>query len=91
MATEQRRDRSKAFGNTERIQLIRCLNRPKSVSDLLEQCTLSQSALSQHLKVLRDAGVVTTTREGRRVMYEVTSKKMLTTANLLFEIITTNN
>ena len=41
----------------------------RSVNELLEGFAISQPALSQHLKVLRDAGLVTVRREGRRRIY----------------------
>jgi DNA-binding transcriptional ArsR family regulator len=41
----------------------------RSVSELLERFELSQPALSQHLKVLRDAGLVSVRRDGRRRIY----------------------
>lgn len=54
----------KVLGNEERIQLIACLAREQSVSTLLAKCTLSQSALSQHLALLRTAGAVTVRQKG---------------------------
>lgn len=60
----------KAFGNPERVKLIACLAREVTVSKLLEKCTLSQSALSQHLAVLRDVGIVRTRESGRHVYYK---------------------
>lgn len=41
----------------------------RSVNELLEQFEISQPALSQHLRVLRDAGLVTVRRDGRRRIY----------------------
>jgi len=41
----------------------------RSVNELLEHFELSQPALSQHLKVLREAGLVTVRRDGRRRIY----------------------
>jgi ArsR family transcriptional regulator len=77
--------RCRALGSLERVRLINCLSTPKSVSELLTRCSLSQSALSQHLKVLRDAEVVRGTRSGRNIVYRVPDKKMLTVARLLLE------
>lgn len=79
--------RLKAIASSERVQLLVCLDSAKSVSELLEQCTLSQSALSQHLKVLRDATFVTAMRDGKRVMYRVSSKKILKLAHAILEVI----
>ena len=58
-----------ALGNEERVALLRCLKKEQSVSELLEHCVFSQSALSQHLRILRDAGAVVAKREGRNVRY----------------------
>lgn len=73
----------KALGNEDRLRLITCLAKPRSVTELLGHCSLSQSALSQHLKVLRDAGVVTARREGKQVLYKAADKKVAAIAKLL--------
>ena len=65
----------KAYGNPERVRLIACLARETTVSRLLEKCALSQSALSQHLAVLRDAGIVRTRESGRHVYYQNASRE----------------
>lgn len=65
----------RVFGNPERVRLIACLSREVTVSDLLKKCTLSQSALSQHLGVLRDVGVVRTRESGRNVYYQTASRE----------------
>ncbi len=59
----------KAFGNEERARLVACLAREQSVGELLDRCSLAQSALSQHLRVLRDAGAIVARREGKYVLY----------------------
>lgn len=73
----------KAFSNEQRLKLLRCLSKPKNVTELLEHCSLTQSALSQHLKVLREAGVVKTKKEGKEVVYSLVDKKVTQITNLL--------
>ena len=60
----------KAMGNEHRL-LILCLlvENELNVGELQERLTLSQSALSQHLAVLREAGFVTTRRVAQTVFY----------------------
>jgi DNA-binding transcriptional ArsR family regulator len=41
------------------------------VSELNERTDLSQSALSQHLASLRNAGLVSTRREGQTIFYSL--------------------
>lgn len=62
----------KAMGNEQRL-LILCLlvDNELSVSSLQEDINLSQSALSQHLAVLREAGFVNTRREAQTVFYSL--------------------
>jgi len=75
----------KAFSNEQRLKLLRCLSKPKNVTDLLDHCDLTQSALSQHLKVLREAGLVETKREGKEIIYGVGHKQVLKITNLLLD------
>jgi DNA-binding transcriptional ArsR family regulator len=62
----------KALGNEQRL-LILCnlLDRPLAVGELNERVDLSQSALSQHLALLRDAGMVETRRESQSIYYSL--------------------
>lgn len=46
-------DVCRALSNNQRVNLIVCLSKPKSVTEMLETCPLSQSALSQHLRILK--------------------------------------
>ena len=39
--------------------------------DFVECCTVSQPTISHHLKVLREAGVVTSERQGTNVVYSL--------------------
>ena len=62
----------KALGNEQRL-LILChlLARPLSVGELNERLELSQSALSQHLALLREGGLVDTRREAQSIFYSL--------------------
>ena len=62
----------KAMANEQRL-LILCLlvENELSVGDLQSEIDLSQSALSQHLAVLREAGFVNTRREAQTVFYSL--------------------
>ena len=60
----------KALANEKRLMLL-CLlvEGERSVGELNARLDLSQSALSQHLAVLRADGLVTTRREGQTIHY----------------------
>jgi len=62
----------KALANPHRLQVLCVLSDGEmSVGELNVRVPLSQSALSQHLKVLRDDGLVTTRRQSQTVYYRV--------------------
>jgi ArsR family transcriptional regulator len=60
----------RALGDGTRLRLIERLREGEQcVCDLTDELGASQSRLSFHLKVLKDAGVVTDRKEGRWVYY----------------------
>lgn len=62
----------KAIGNPNRLLILCCLGDGElSVGALNERIALSQSALSQHLAVLREDGLVRTRRESQTIFYSV--------------------
>jgi DNA-binding transcriptional ArsR family regulator len=61
-----------------RTQIVRALSvGPLSVGDLAAILGRSKSATSQHLRVLRDGGVVGARRRGRAVIYSLASGAMI--------------
>lgn len=62
----------KALANPHRLQVLCVLSEQElSVGELNARIPLSQSALSQHLKVLRDDALVTTRRASQTVYYRL--------------------
>ena len=62
----------KALGETTRWRIVRqLLDRPLSVKEIGERLLLSQYNVSRHLRVLREAGIVTMTRDGKQVRCQV--------------------
>jgi DNA-binding transcriptional ArsR family regulator len=55
-----------------RAALLTALHEPTATTALARRHGLAASSVSAHLSVLRDAGLVTCHREGRRVLYERT-------------------
>ncbi|MBI2382989.1 MAG: helix-turn-helix transcriptional regulator [Gammaproteobacteria bacterium] len=62
----------KSLANPHRLLILCTLGEgEQSVGALNERIPLSQSALSQHLAVLRDQGLVDTRRESQTIYYSV--------------------
>ena len=56
---------------TRRAVFERLARGPQPVGELARGLPVSRPAVSQHLKVLKDAGLVTDRREGNRRIYQV--------------------
>lgn len=62
---------AKALAHPIRVQIVRILARTAGCvcGDLVEQLPVAQSTVSQHLKILKDAGLIQGTIDGPRVCY----------------------
>lgn len=56
---------------TRREILSRLADRPRPVGELAAELPVTRSAVSQHLKILKNAGLVTEQAEGTRRIYQV--------------------
>jgi rhodanese-related sulfurtransferase/biotin operon repressor len=64
----------KVLGNPKRLELLDLLSQgPRSVEDLATAAALGMSTCSAHLQNLREAGLVETRREGKRIYYSLSS------------------
>jgi ArsR family transcriptional regulator len=64
----------KALSDPTRLRLVKLLNDQDNalcVNALSERLGVTQSAVSQHLRVLKQAGLVTSERRGYHVHYEI--------------------
>jgi ArsR family transcriptional regulator len=61
----------KALGHPARVQILRLLVRRESCicGDIVDELPLAQSTVSQHLKVLKEAGLIRGEIDGPRVCY----------------------
>jgi len=75
-----------AMANTSRLMILcQLADGEKSVSDLQPMIGLSQSALSQHLAVLRSKQLVRTRRDGQSIYYSLSSGQAASIMHTLHE------
>jgi len=61
-----------ALGDPSRFAIVQCLaERPRAVGELADQLPISRQAVSQHLRVLKDAGLVADQAVGTRRIYRL--------------------
>lgn len=69
-ALEQTARRFAALGDPTRLQVYRLLiEQPRAVGEVAARLPVSRPAVSQHLRVLHDAGLVELQAEGTRHLY----------------------
>ncbi|UTP39555.1 metalloregulator ArsR/SmtB family transcription factor [Phenylobacterium sp. LH3H17] len=77
----------RALGNERRLMILcQLADGERSVGELRPLVGLSQSALSQHLAVLREEGVVATRREAQTIWYRIENPAALKVVATLAEI-----
>lgn len=78
----------KALANESRLMVLCLLSEGEhSVGELNAELDLSQSALSQHLAVLRSDGLVTTRRDAQTIYYALTdgpAQQLIATLHSIF-------
>ena len=68
----------KALAEPLRLQIIESLSTgEKCVCDLIEEIGMAQSKISFHLKVLKEAGLITDRQSGRWVYYKLEVRALM--------------
>jgi ArsR family transcriptional regulator, arsenate/arsenite/antimonite-responsive transcriptional repressor len=62
---------AKAIGHPARVRIIRMLSRKQArvCSQIVDELPLAQSTVSEHLRILREAGLVRSSQDGPRIGY----------------------
>jgi len=77
-----------ALADPTRIMLLYAIaESPQNVGELAEVLGLSQPNVSRHLKVLRERGMATATREGVNVVYSLSDKRVIRALDLMREVL----
>lgn len=74
----------KILGNVKRLEILyNIIDKELNVGQLERAVKLSQSALSQHLAVLRKAGIVNTRRSAQTIFYSLNDPTVLQILNTM--------
>ncbi|MBX7052216.1 MAG: metalloregulator ArsR/SmtB family transcription factor [Flavobacteriales bacterium] len=79
---------AKAFAHPARVAILKLLIRRQSCicGDLVDELPLSQSTVSQHLKELKDAGLIKGSIDGAKVCYCIDEKEWANAKKYLNEL-----
>ncbi len=74
----------RALADSTRLLIVQLIiERPRSTQELAELVAMSEAAVSQHLRQMRAAGLVTTKREGHYVLYSIERRSLRRVATAL--------
>ncbi len=74
----------KALADETRLQILEFLkDGEKCVREIVPHIGTSQSNVSQHLRILRNANIVTDRREGRSIYYSVVDERIFDCLEIL--------
>ena len=70
-ADEELAKLAKAIGHPARVRILRMLSRKEArvCSQIVDELPLAQSTVSEHLRILKDAGLVRSSQDGPRIGY----------------------
>ena len=79
---------AKALSHPARVAILNLLIQKQTCicGDIVEELPLAQSTVSQHLKVLKEAGLIKGEIEGSTVCYCIDEKERTIAKNLLHEL-----
>lgn len=81
-------DLCSAFSDPTRVLLLYALaERPCNVTELTNELAIPQPTTSRHLKVLRDRGLVATTRQGNSILYRLTDQRLIQALDLMRSVL----
>jgi DNA-binding transcriptional ArsR family regulator len=67
-----------ALGDETRLRLVSrlCDHGPSSIANLTQGGTITRQAITKHLRVMQDAGLVRCTRQGRESYWELDRRNL---------------
>ena len=79
----------RALNHKLRLEILKFIenNGKSSVTDIYIQLRMDQSVASQHLAILRRAGLLTTNREGKYVFYRLNTSKIEMINNMIVDLL----
>jgi DNA-binding transcriptional ArsR family regulator len=71
--------------NTRQKIMMLCCCQELSVNDIVAASDVAQPTVSHHLKILRNAGLVSTKRRGKQVLYTLNQERLATACCVVAE------
>lgn len=77
-----------ALADPNRILILYALDeRPRNVSEITAELSITQPTTSRHLKILRERGLVHTERQGTTITYQLSDRRLIQALDLLRSVL----
>ena len=74
----------KVFGSTRRVLIIWILaDEEKTVTEIARSVGSSMQSSSQHLRLMKDKGVLTSRKDGQAVLYRIAENELMQSCTIL--------
>jgi len=79
----------KALADANRRKILKLLSKKDSMSagEIADRFTISKPAVSDHLKILRNAGLIYAEKQGQFILYQLNATIMQEITTLLFDFL----
>lgn len=78
----------KILANPKRLEILNLLREQEmAVEDLIKTLGVSKTNVSQHLALLRHAGLVTVRREGLKAYYNIVDPRIVEPCRILYRLL----
>lgn len=75
---ENQADFCSIFRSAIRLKILSMLGfRERSVGEMSERLNVSMSNVSQHLRIMKDRGIIASRKDGQRIFYRITNEKFV--------------
>ena len=82
----------KVFGSVNRIMILWVLgNQEMSVGDIADALDTSLQNASQHLRLMKDRGILTSRREGQAIYYRIAGYELMEGCRILLHTLQTQS
>ncbi|MBI5216554.1 MAG: winged helix-turn-helix transcriptional regulator [Ignavibacteriae bacterium] len=78
----------KTLSHPKRLEILAILREEeRNVSEIVSKMNITKSNVSQHLAVMRKAGILETHRDGLNIFYRISNLKVMTAYDLMCEVL----
>jgi len=82
----------KTLAHPKRLEILTTLgNTEMAAGDISRKMDISQANVSQHLALMRNAGILETRRDGVNIYYRISSPKVIQACELMREVLLENH